>query len=61
VGEIHGTLTLGTTGAIRLPGANLPLGIYRLEAAVTLSTMPTQSDPQANYSAMLEGGMLQIH
>jgi hypothetical protein len=61
VGEIHGALTLGATGTIRLPGATLPLGIYRLEAAVMLSTIPTQPDLQANYSAMLEGGMLRIH
>jgi hypothetical protein len=61
VGEIHGALRLGATGAIRLPGATLPLGFYRLEAAVTLSTLPTQADPQMNYSAMVEGGMLQIH
>jgi hypothetical protein len=61
VGEIHGTLTLGATGTIRLPGATLRQGIYRLEAAVTLSTMPTQPEPQANYSAMFEGGMLRIH
>jgi len=61
VGEIHGALTLGATGAIRLPGTTLPLGVYRLEAAVVLSTMPTQPDPQANYNAMFEGGMLRIH
>lgn len=61
VGEMHGTIALRATGAIQLSEATLPLGIYRLEAAVILSAMPTQAESQASYSAMFEGGMLRIH
>ena len=61
VGETHGALTLGATGAIRLPGAKLPPGIYRLEAAVTLSSTTTAHELSTNLSAMLEGGLLRIH
>jgi hypothetical protein len=61
VGEVHGALTLGATGTVRLPGATLAPGIYRLEAAVTLSTMPMQPGLKTNFSAMLEGGILRIH
>src|SRR5207253_1537833 len=61
VGEMHGALTLAARSTLTLPGATLPPGIYRLEAAVTLAPMPAQPDRKTSFGAMLEGGLLRIH
>jgi hypothetical protein len=59
-GEARGILQPAASISIAVPGANLPRGIYRLEAMVTLG-LPDAIDAPGELTAFLESGLLQVY
>jgi hypothetical protein len=57
IAEASGVIATTDTFNIKMRSTALPPGLYRLEAAVTLTLLPTKSD----LSVFLEGSLLQIY
>jgi hypothetical protein len=59
VGEMRGTASPAEQITLKLEGAELPQGVYRLQAAVTL-TLPTKTNGPVILPQFLDGGVLQV-
>ncbi|MFL5805359.1 MAG: helix-hairpin-helix domain-containing protein [Roseiflexaceae bacterium] len=61
IGEARGTLAVAETVALRVSGADLPCGIYRLEAAVIVTTPAGEARARKQLTAFREGGLVQVY
>jgi hypothetical protein len=59
VGETQGTAKPAEQVTLKFEGAELPQGVYRLQAAVTL-TLPTKTNGPVILPQFLDGGLLQV-
>ena len=61
VGEARNTIELSESATLSFAGINLPPGVYRLEAHVTLAPAGTEPGRQPGLTAFLKGDLLQIY
>jgi predicted flap endonuclease-1-like 5' DNA nuclease len=61
IGEARGTLAVAEMVALRVSGRELPSGIYRLEAAVTITAPTGEAGARKELTAFREGGLIQIY
>ncbi len=61
VSESYGTVDFADSITLVTGDATLPRGLYRLEAAVTLTPTLAQPTPDHYLRAWLEGGLLQVY
>jgi hypothetical protein len=61
LGEAHGTLAAPGPVTLRIEGAELPRGIYRLDATVVVVLPADESGQRQELSAFREGGLLQVY
>jgi hypothetical protein len=61
IDEVAGITASGGTVVINAKAAELPAGIYRLEAAVSLAVPTAEAGSQPRISAFLEGSLLHIY
>jgi Helix-hairpin-helix domain len=61
IGEARGTVTAAETVALCVSGADLPCGIYRLEAAVIVTTPAGEARAGEQLTAFREGGLVQVY
>jgi hypothetical protein len=62
VGNARGLITQAEKITIQIEGSELPAGIYRLEAVVSLGSPSAQNHPpSSSLLAMLEAGLLQVY
>lgn len=61
VGEADGSIAFSDSIVLVVSGIALPRGLYRLEAAVTITPASGQSWPHSGLQAWLEGGLLQVY
>jgi hypothetical protein len=61
IGETQGALTPGDPSLLRVPGAELPRGIFRLETAVTIELPPAEGKAPERLTAFQEGQLFQVY
>jgi len=61
VGTASGIVTQADKVSIQIDGASLPVGVYRLEAIVSLGDLSGKPAPGSELMSMLEAGLLQVY
>ena len=61
VGEAHGSITPSEKASIRVEGTTLAQGIYRLEAAVSLTLTNEEASSRSDLTAQMKGRVLQVY
>lgn len=61
VGEAHGSIIPSEKVSIRVEGTTLVQGIYRLEAAVTLTSTDEEALSYSDLTAQMKGRVLQVY
>jgi hypothetical protein len=60
IGEAHGTLLAGDPCALRVPGVELPRGMYRLEIAAAIELPAAEGRAPERLTRFQEGQLIQV-